>query len=195
MQKSTSCNKFRLLNFSEQMNEVKNSVKLRNILATSYLTITLNLFCIALGILNILDPASSILWDIFGVILTLTLFENLLYIYFNLHKRNILRVKTRMISYGFLIFIIFAVPCMMLGNLLLSSIYSNRLIDTLGAYVLTYFGYFGILIYGFSFAVFNIIKLINIDLLLLHRTFNISDTRKFIKTKKITRKIILLIFN
>ena len=144
------------------MKDLKNLRRLRNVIVTSYLTITLNLFCIALGILYIINPTSSLLWDVFGVILITTIFENLLFIYFNLHKRNMLRVKTRLISYGFILFIIFAIPCMMLGNLLLSSIYSNELIDTLGAYVLTYFGYFGILIYGFSFALFNIINLINL---------------------------------
>ncbi|MBY8990283.1 MAG: alpha/beta hydrolase fold domain-containing protein [Candidatus Lokiarchaeota archaeon] len=175
------------------MKEATNSVKLRNIIVTSYLTIILNLFCIVLGILYILNPTYSILWDIFGVILTITLFENLLYIYFNLHKRNILRVKTRGMSYVFLIVIIFAIPCMMLGNLLLSVIYSNNLIDTLGAYMLTYFGYFSILIYGFSFALFNIVKLSNIDLLLLNHSFNIPNTRKYLRTKRITRKILVIV--
>ena len=174
------------------MKEATNLVKLRNIVVTSYATITLNLFCIVLGILYNLNPTSSILWDIFGVILTLTLFENLLYIYFNLHKRNILRGKTRMISYVFLIVIIFAIPCMMMGNLLLSVTYSNKIIDTLGAYVLTYFGYFSVLIYGLSFALFNIIKLTNIDVLLLNHTFNMPDKRKYLRTKRITRKILVV---
>ncbi|MFX1281541.1 MAG: alpha/beta hydrolase [Promethearchaeota archaeon] len=175
------------------MKDLKNSGKLRNITITSYLTISLNLFCIVFGILYILNSTSSLLWEIFGVILTLTIFENLLYVYFNLHKKNILRVKTRLLSYGFLIFIIFAIPCMMLGNLLLSSIYSNELIDTFGAYMLTYSGYFGILIYGISFALFNLIKLINIDFLFLNYSFVIPNTRKYIRTKKVTRKIATII--
>ncbi|MFX0027706.1 MAG: alpha/beta hydrolase [Candidatus Hermodarchaeota archaeon] len=174
------------------MKDLKNLGRLRNVIVTSYLTITLNLFCIALGILYIINPASSLLWDVFGVILVLTIFENLLFIYFNLHKRNILKVKTRLISYGFITFIIFAIPCMMLGNLLLSSLYSNELIDTLGAYVLTYFGYFGILIYGFSFALFNIVNLINIDLLLLNHSFNLPNSRKLVRIKKISRKILVI---
>ena len=82
---------------------------------------------------------------------------------------------------------------MMLGNLLLSVMYSNNLIDTLGAYMLTYFGYFSILIYGFSFALFNIVKLNNIDLLLLNHSFNIPNTRKYLRTKRITRKILVIV--
>lgn len=174
------------------MKDVKNLGKLRKILITSCSTITLNLFCIVLGILYILNFTSSLLWEIFGVILALTIFENLLYTYFNLHKKNVLRVKTRLMSYGFLIFIIIAIPCMMLGNLLSSSIYSNELIDTIGAYILTYFGYFGILIYGLSLALYNLINLKSIDRLHLNYSFVIPYSRRFMKTRKITRKIAII---
>ncbi|MFX1377307.1 MAG: alpha/beta hydrolase fold domain-containing protein [Promethearchaeota archaeon] len=175
------------------MNEAKNPVRLKNIIVTSYLTITLNLFCTALGILYLLNPVYSILWDIFGVIITITIFENLLYIYINLHKRNILRVKTRLLNYGFLFFIIVAIPCMMLGNLLLSSIYSNKLIDTLGAYVLTYFGFFGILIYGILLALFNFINLSNVDILLLKKSIVFLNIKTVRRVKKISRKIIVVV--
>jgi len=175
------------------MKDITNSVNLRNISIISYLTIALNLFCIVLGVLYIVNPTYLLLYDVFGAILTITLFENLLYIYVNLHKRNILRAKTRMISYFFLIVIIFAIPCMMLGNLLLSVIYSNKIIDTLGAYMLTYIGYFSILIFGFIFALFNIINLTNMDMLILNTNFNISCSRKYLRVKRITRKVLVVV--
>ncbi len=127
----------------------KNPIKLRKISTISYITITLNLFCVVFGIIFIIKPIYSILWDIFGIILASTIFENILFIYFTLYKKNNLKLKTQFISYGFLLFIIIAIPCIMLGNLLLSVMYSNKLIDTIVAYLLTYFGYFGIFIYGF----------------------------------------------
>ncbi|MFX0083007.1 MAG: alpha/beta hydrolase fold domain-containing protein [Candidatus Hodarchaeota archaeon] len=175
------------------MKEAKNPVKFRNLIVTSYTSITLNLFCFVLGILYILNPVYSMLWDIYGVILAITIFENLLYIYFILHKKNKLRVKTQYISYGYLLFIIIAIPCIMGGNLLLSSIYSNKLVDTIGAYMLVYVSYFGILTYGFSFAIYNILTLRKIDWSLHKYTFFTIYTKKFIRAKRISRKILVII--
>ncbi len=166
-------------------------VKLRNITAISYITITLNLICIAFGILYIINPLISILMNIFGIILVLTIFENLLFIYFTLHKKNILRVKTQYISYGFLLLIIIAIPCMMLGNLLLSVIYSNKLMDTIGAYLLLYLGYFGIFSYGFSFALFELKLLSNIDLYLFKFSLFTTNTIRHSRIRKISRKILV----
>ena len=149
----------------------KSPIKLRNTPVISYITIALNLFCIAFGVLFIIKPIYSILWDIFGIILASAIFENLLFIYFTLYKRNILRAKTQFISYGFLLFIIIAIICIMLGNLLLSVIYSNMLIDTIGGYLLIYFGYFGIFIYGVFFALYELKLLSNIDLQLFKYSF------------------------
>ncbi len=174
------------------MKDIKNPVKQRKLLVTSYITITLNLFCFVLGFLYISNPRYSILWDIYGVILAVGIFENLLYIYFNLHKRNILRAKTQLISYGFLLLIIIAVSCMMSGNLLISSIYSNELSDTIGAYLLTYFSYFGILLYGLSFAIYNIIALIRFDFSHSRQILFAINTRKFTRAKRISRKILII---
>jgi hypothetical protein len=174
------------------MKEVKNPVKQRKLMLTSYLTIALNLFCFVLGILYLSNPTYSLFWDIYGVILALSIFENLLYIYFNLHKQNILRAKTQLISYGFLLLIIIGVPCMMSGNLLLSSIYSNELSETIGAYLLTYFSYFGILLYGLSFAIYNIITLIRFDFSHSRQILFAINTRKFTRAKRISRKILII---
>ncbi|MHA1986921.1 MAG: alpha/beta hydrolase fold domain-containing protein [Promethearchaeota archaeon] len=171
----------------------KNPIKLRNISVISYITITLNLFCIVFGIVFIINPIYSILWDIFGIILASTIFENLLFIYFTLYKKNNLSLKTQFISYGFLLFIIIAIPCIMLGNLLLSVIYSNQLIDTIGAYLLIYIGYFGIFLYGFVFALYELKLLSNYDLHLFRFSFFAIETMKDSRMKNISRKILVII--
>jgi len=170
----------------------KSPIKLRNTPVISYITIALNLFCIAFGVLFIIKPIYSILWDIFGIILASAIFENLLFIYFTLYKRNILRAKTQFISYGFLLFIIIAITCIMLGNLLLSVIYSNMLIDTIGGYLLIYFGYFGIFIYGFFFALYELKLLSNIDLQLFKYSFFTIETRQNSRMKDLSRKILVI---
>jgi acetyl esterase/lipase len=169
----------------------KNLVKLRNITVISYITVTLNLFCIAFGILFILGLLYSIPWDFFGIILVLTIFTNLLFIYFTLYKKNILRVKTQFISYGFLLLIIIAIPCMMLGNLLLSVMYSNELIDTIGAYLLLYFGYFGIFIFGFTYALFELKLLSNIDFYLFKYSLFTTDSVRQTRIRNVSRKILV----
>ncbi|MFW9951767.1 MAG: alpha/beta hydrolase fold domain-containing protein [Candidatus Thorarchaeota archaeon] len=170
---------------------LKNPVKLRNITVISYVTVILDLFCIIFGIIFILQPLNSIWWDIFGVVLVLTIFVNLLFIYFTLYKNNILRVKTQYLSYGFLLLIIIAVPCMMVGNLLLSVIYSNNLIDTVGAYLLLYLGYFGIFLYGMTFALYELKLFSNIDL--YHFNFSIVTTVKHSRIRIISRKILVIL--
>ncbi|MHA2087415.1 MAG: hypothetical protein ACW972_04005, partial [Promethearchaeota archaeon] len=166
---------------------------LRNITIISYITITLNLFCITFGILFIINPLVSVLWDIFGAILVITIFENLLFIYLTLHKKNVLRVKTRIFSYGFLLLIIIAIPCMMLGNLLLSVMYSNELIDTIGAYLLLYIGYFGIFSYGAVFALFELKLISNIDLYLFKYSLFSRITMRSSRFWVISRKILVVV--
>ncbi|MFX1478291.1 MAG: alpha/beta hydrolase [Promethearchaeota archaeon] len=124
--------------------------------------------------------------------MSITIFENLFFIYFCLHKKNILRAKSHKIGYGFLLIIILSIIFMMLGNLLLSVIYSNELKSNFIAYLLTYGGYFGIFIYGLSFASFNIRILNHTDLLLLKYTYSITSVNST-KVKIILRKVLVFI--
>ncbi len=175
------------------MNNKKESINLRNNKIISSLTIILDSLCLVFGIFYILQPSYSVLWDFIGVILTITLFENLLFVYFNFHKRDVLRTKMNLISYGFLILIIIAILCIMLGNLLLSSTYSNSFIDNFGAYTMIYFSYFGILIYGVSFALFNIKLLYNNDLEHLKHSFRKIKRIRFLQVKKTLSKMLTII--
>lgn len=175
------------------MKEAKHSIKLRNLTVVSYITISLNLFSIISGIIYILQPLYSIIWNILGAIMLITLFENLIFIYLNLYKKNILKSRTHYISYGYLLFMIIAVPCMMLGNLLISVTYSNEITDTIGAYFLIYFSYFGILLYGLAFASLDIKLLSNIDLQLFKYSLFPTQSRKPLKKRKIARKILIFL--
>ena len=175
------------------MRDARRSIKLRNITVTSSVTICMNLFSIALGISYFVISRYSILWDILGVILLITLFENLLFIYFNLYKKNILKGKTVLISYGYLVLIILAFLFMMLGNLLLSVTYSTSLLGNLGAYCMIYISYFGILIYGIAFAINDLIKLSSVNLHSLN--YNIVKIKlvKFVRIKRYLTKILVIL--
>jgi hypothetical protein len=96
-------------------------------------------------------------------------------------------------SYGYLIFIVLGLVFMMLGNLLVSVNYSNQLIDNLLAYTLISFFYFGTMIIGIIFAVFSnkTYNRINLGFEDNYREKLISVN--LIKTKKILKKIIIVI--
>jgi len=96
-------------------------------------------------------------------------------------------------SYTYLSFIILAMVCMMLGNLLVSVTYSNRLIDNLISYALIYLFYFGTLIIGIIYAVFGVKKYNKIKLGIENHNFNNRISRRFLKTKKKLKKISIII--
>ena len=154
---------------------------------TNYSSVILNSCCIVLGIIYISFPIYSILWDVFGVILLITLFNNLTVIFINSIKRSdnyIVLPKWNLLSYIYLIFIIFATICMMLGNLLISVTYSNQLIDNFGAYTLVYLFYFSAMAFGIFYAIFGI-KIYQYNNLGLHnQIFEKKFSRRFLKTKK-----------
>ncbi|MFX0144008.1 MAG: hypothetical protein ACFE9C_08015, partial [Candidatus Hodarchaeota archaeon] len=173
----------------------KNWLKLHTFKIASYSSVLLNSICIILGIFYFLFPVYLILWDVFGVLLLLTFFGNLILIFINSYKKNgrgRFITKMNLLSYVYLAFIILAIVFMMLGNLLVSVTYSNQIIDNLLAYILISLFYFGTFILGIIYAIlgnktYNRIKLGMED--------NYSDkiiTEKLIKTKRILKKIITI---
>jgi len=175
------------------MKNKKDLISLRNVKLTSCLSIILNSLCIVFGLLYILPQSNSVFWDFIGVIITITLFENLLFVYFNLHKRNILRTKINIFSFVYLIFIIIAILSILLGNLLLSVIYSNNYTENFGAYTMIYFSYFGVLIYGISFALFDIKCLYNSNLELFKQSVSKRNGIRILRIKKSLRKILIIL--
>lgn len=162
----------------------------------SYLTVILNSCCIFLGIIYILFPIYSTLWDYFGVILLIALFENIILIFINsIKERNnhFKFPKWNLLSYIYLIFIIIAIVCLMLGNLLISVTYSNRLIDNLGAYMLIYLFYFGTMAFGIFYAIFGIRISEQYNLRLQNQIVQRKYSIKFIKTKYFLKKVLTII--
>jgi len=174
----------------------KNWLKFPPIKVASYSLVILNSICIVLGITYISNPTYSILWDIFGVLLLLTLFGNLILIFINSsknHKKNLFRNKMNFFSYFYLIFIIFAMVGLMLGNLLISVTYSNQIIDNLGTYTLIYSFYFGVLAIGISYALFGIKRYKNLTSMTQIQDFERRSSRRFLKFKKILKKFTIII--
>lgn len=178
------------------MNNRKNQIKIPTIKIASYFSIALNSICLILGIFYLIFPSYSLIWDVFGILLLMTFFGNLTLIFINSNKENGRSKFTRrmnLFSFSYLVYIILAIVCMMLGNLLISVTYSNSIFDNLLAYTLIYLFYFGTLIIGIIYAVFgnkiyNRIKL-GIENSVPEKRF----TNKFVKTKKILTKIVTII--
>ena len=69
----------------DTLKKVNNWISIKNV---SYVSLILNLACIILGIIYLAIPIYSILWDIFGIILLVTLFMNYILVYINARKLN-----------------------------------------------------------------------------------------------------------
>lgn len=179
-----------ILKIREKESYIKKFKKIFSIRNVSYSSIILNSVSIILSIFYLVIPIYSIIWDIFGVILSLTLFNDLLLVYITSHKINKLsRIgnKLNMVCYVYLIFIMVAFISLLLGNLLISSIISNDLIAKIGAYSLIYISYFGVLIFAIFIALFNIKHLKNEILWnreFINREYEIIKNRRNIKRLK-----------
>jgi len=141
-------------------NKLEKAITIKN---TSFINITLNFICAVLGLIYLLFPIYNVVWDVFGVILLVTLFSNLFLMYlmgFKLNKNNDLGKKLNLLSYIFIftnsLFIIF----MGLGNVLISITYSNQLSANIPWYFFIILGYYGILVFG---AIMSFLNLKNLD--------------------------------
>lgn len=117
----------------------------------SYASLALNISSIVLGIVFLIIPIYSLLWDIFGIILFITLFGNFLLVYLNsikLNKTTKFGNRLNWLCYYYPITVIFSVLYLILGNLLISMTYSSQLIAYIGPFVLMIIGFFGIFIVG-----------------------------------------------
>lgn len=132
-------------------------------------------------------------WDIFGAILTITLFANLLLVYLNLlkvNKRSRLGFRLYIMGFLFLVFMILAMFGMMQGNLLSSGAISDGF---LGGYALTHLCYFGLLTFGMTIGILDIVSRKNLE---LWGQDNINHRRKSMKGLRfqhILRKILVVV--
>lgn len=178
------------MNLKYTIRKFKGIITINNV---SYSLLLLNVFCIVSGILYIAIPKYLLLWDIFGVILTITLFENLLLIYLNLlkvNKKSKLGYRLYIICYLFLVFTILAMFGMMQGNLLNSIAISNGF---LGGYALTHLCYFGILSFGIFVVLIDILTRRNPEIWGIENGGDIRKSMKIVRVKRIVKKIIVII--
>ncbi len=174
----------------------KNWLTISTIKVINYFSIFLNSISIILAIVYLFFPIYLTLWDFFGVILLLTIFQNLLLIFLNSrrhnedHKSNF---KINLFSYIFLVFIILAMVGIMLGNLLISVTYSNRLIHNIGAYLLIYLFYFGTLLIGISYAIFGIKNFNQRNFELEFQILDKKCSRRFLKITTTLKRVLTII--
>lgn len=122
----------------------------------------LNMLCIMLGILYIRVHNHSIIWNIFGSVLIITLLGNFLLVYIDnivLVKNSKLIKAIKILGYVYLINNIFAMQGMMLGNFTLSNSYSNTIGENIYLYVTIYSSYFSIFILGITISYLNSMNL------------------------------------
>ncbi|MFX1364499.1 MAG: alpha/beta hydrolase [Promethearchaeota archaeon] len=172
------------------------TLKIPSFKIISYISIILNLFCIISGIFYILFPIYSIFWDLLGVIILISIFNNFIMIIINsMMRSNYYNVPTRwnVLSYIFLILIILTTTCIMLGNLLISVTYSNQLFYNLGAYTLIYLFYFAVMAFGMIYAILGIRIYQNNNSGLQIQIFENKISRGNTKTKIFLKKILTLI--
>lgn len=128
---------------------------------TNIFSLIFNSIAIILGLIYLFFPVYSVIWNIFGYIYVIAIALNFYQIYF-IDRRIQLKGKTgsRLYVLGFfyLIFQVFSILNMNLGNMFISVTYSNLFVDNIYSYLLVADGFFGVFIIGL---IFNITILYN----------------------------------
>ncbi len=179
--------------FKNKFNKIIEIFTIKNV---SYLSVVLNLASIILGIIYLVKPLNSFLLDVFGIILLIGLFVNLLLVYLNLDKinnANRLGKRTSVLCYFYLVFMIFAMLSLMSGNLSTSVTYSNGGIENIGAYLTTYFSYFGILIFSIFIGLIDIKNLKNKNFWEYKKRFEGTKSKEITIAKDILYKIFMIL--
>jgi len=144
-----------------KMNKIKKLLAFLTVRNVSHASLALNAASIIFGILYLSIPIYTVVWNIFGVILLISLFCNVLLVYLNdreLNKVSKSGNRLNLLCYGYLIFMIAAMLGMFLGNHYISGTYSN---DSVIGYGVVYFSYFGLLAFGIVIAYLDIRTLSN----------------------------------
>ncbi|MFX0031961.1 MAG: alpha/beta hydrolase [Candidatus Hodarchaeota archaeon] len=177
---------------------VENLVAFLTIKRVSYFSIILNPICIISGIFYLFFPQYNIFWDLFGILIIITLFVNGLLVYINSIKVNkTIKIgkKLNLICYIYLGFMILALMGIMGGNLLIYSNYSTLTVYSGIGYFLVYFCYFSIFGFNFLIALYDIINIKNEQLWNSNRNNTNHHTKKNSLIKKILKKILSMLCN
>lgn len=178
------------LNLKERIKKITNYITIKNVSMASAI---LNLASIGLGIMYLVNPIYSLLWDIFGVILIVTLIGNLILVYVSTSKLNKTSKegnRINLLCYFYLVFCIVAMFLMLFGNMLISVTYSNELSWMLGGYTMILSGYFCLLGIGLLIAYFDAKYLGNPRLWDLSQDFEHIQSKNASTTKKILKKLL-----
>lgn len=178
------------MSMKNTLRKVNNTFSIKKVSLT---LIILNLACVIFGILYLVIPIYTLIWEIFGIILFITLFGNILLMYLNtirLNKTSKLGNRLNLASYIYLVFIIFGMLVIPISNFLISIIYSSSIIGNIGIYGLVFFFYFGILIFGGSMAFINYKNIANRGLWDLEIKGNVIQTKNTLLIKKILKMIL-----
>lgn len=159
----------------------------------SYISLLLNFASMVIGLLYLIFPVSTPLWMPFGLVIVIAIFWNYLLVLVTdeqLNKANYHGNRINIICYSFLIFNIFAMPFLMVANLVISLTYSTVLMDIIGPYILIILCYFGIFIFGLSIAFLNVLNLSHDSIWKVERAINENHDFKSIRKRKIYKKLL-----
>ncbi|MFO8019786.1 MAG: hypothetical protein R6U96_14270 [Promethearchaeia archaeon] len=171
-------------------------VNLKNV---SYASLFLNLGSVIFGILYlalIKITGNMLFWEVYGALLLLTIFGNFLLVYLtdqNLYKKTKLGNKLSILSYIYLIFVIFGMIFVPVSNFIISVTYSNQIADSLIFYAMEIGFYFGFFIFGGILGVLNIKNLQNQRIWLSEEESASELTNKTLKINKILKLILGII--
>ena len=156
----------------------------------SYFTLILNLVSIVFGLIYLLVETYNIAWDIFGVIILITYFSNILLIYvntINLNKTTKLGNRLNLLCYIYLVFTIFSMLFIAISNLLIEVSYATGIIENSGLYGWLFGGYFGLLTFATIIAYLDIRNLGNRELWDLGTKGSITQSNFTLVFKKILK--------
>ncbi len=114
----------------------------------NYISLSLNSISLLFGFLYFFFPNRIMLWILFGAIFIVNLIFNFVFVFLTgkyLNRDSSFSKKINILGYSYLLFSPIAAISMLFGNMLISVTYSNRLIHNIGAYILIFLGYFGLL--------------------------------------------------
>jgi len=178
------------VNLKERIKTLTNYFTVKNITKAS---IILNLASIIMGIMYLTNPVYSILWDVFGVILIITLIGNLVLVFVttnHLNKTSKEGNRLNILCYFYLVYTILAMFFMLGGNLLISVTYSNDISWMFAGYMLVFSGYFGLLVLGLLIAYWNAKTLGDARLWGLGQDFKRKQSKSASTTKNVLKKLL-----
>ena len=174
--------------------------KLNNFLTikrVSYTSFILNLVSVILAIVYLITISEyNIFWDIFGIILLITLFVNILLIFLNsirLNKSYILGNRINLFCHSYLVFTIIAMIVLFLSNFFISITYSNSIGDLFLYYSMIIIFFFGNLALGVIISYLDIRNLNNRELWEISERITYHNPEKHLRTKKILKKILKIL--